>query len=214
VSPSALTGTWAEGDATSLAVTLAGATARFGTDRGLTTDGRGQWTLTLADILKSGSYDVSVVTADKHGRIASDQTRFEVLVKEPKKAEPPPAPPKVDCDFEFTKTLIVTPIHFEIDRSALTGGGRDAVKKLAATARQCPTDKIEVGGHTDSEGSDAYNQALSERRAISVMKAMMSEGVAAERLSATGYGETVPLATNETAEGRAVNRRTEIKIVK
>jgi outer membrane protein OmpA-like peptidoglycan-associated protein len=64
-----------------------------------------------------------------------------------------------------------------------------------------------VEGHTDSTGADAYNQALSERRANSVLRYLVDAGVPASRLSAQGFGESQPVADNDTAEGRAQNRR-------
>jgi OOP family OmpA-OmpF porin len=64
-----------------------------------------------------------------------------------------------------------------------------------------------VEGHTDSTGADAYNQALSERRANAVLKYLVDAGVPAARLSARGFGESEPVADNDTAEGRAQNRR-------
>jgi outer membrane protein OmpA-like peptidoglycan-associated protein len=70
-----------------------------------------------------------------------------------------------------------------------------------------------VLGHTDSTGSDAYNQALSERRAQSVADYLSMRGVARARMGIRGYGETQPIAPNETEEGRSQNRRVEIKVV-
>ena len=67
-------------------------------------------------------------------------------------------------------------------------------------------------GHTDSQGPDAYNQALSERRAASVSNALAGRGVNRARLAQFGMGETQPVATNDTAEGRAANRRVELRI--
>jgi len=72
---------------------------------------------------------------------------------------------------------------------------------------------IDVYGHTDSTGSDAYNQGLSERRAVAVADALSSRGVQAARIATRGFGETQPIASNETDAGRADNRRVEIKIV-
>ena len=72
---------------------------------------------------------------------------------------------------------------------------------------------IDVYGHTDSMGSDAYNQSLSERRAQAVADYLASHGVVAARLGTRGYGETQPIASNDTEEGRAANRRVEIKVV-
>jgi outer membrane protein OmpA-like peptidoglycan-associated protein len=106
------------------------------------------------------------------------------------------------------------PIHFDRDKSAVTSASAAIIKDLAAIAAKCPADKLEVGGHTDNIGSEGYNQALSERRAVAVVRALAEAGVEARRLSAVGYGETLPLADNETDAGRAHNRRIEIKIVK
>ena len=70
---------------------------------------------------------------------------------------------------------------------------------------------MEIGGHTDSTGEDAYNMGLSQRRAESVRSYLVSKGVKASRLEAKGYGETKPVASNDTNEGRAKNRRVELK---
>ncbi len=76
-----------------------------------------------------------------------------------------------------------------------------------------PDLKVEVAGHTDSIGTDAYNQGLSERRAKAVYDYLTSNGVDASRLQGpVGYGESRPIDTNETAEGRAKNRRTELNV--
>ncbi len=72
---------------------------------------------------------------------------------------------------------------------------------------------VDVYGHTDATGSDAYNQGLSERRARSVADYLSSHGVQSARIGTRGFGETQPVASNETEEGRAANRRVEIKIV-
>ena len=70
---------------------------------------------------------------------------------------------------------------------------------------------MRVDGYTDSVGTDKYNQGLSERRANAVMSHLVDRGVSASRLTATGYGESNPVASNDTAEGRALNRRVELK---
>lgn len=73
--------------------------------------------------------------------------------------------------------------------------------------------KIEVAGHTDSEGDDAMNQTLSEQRAVAVMNYLVGKGIVVERLGSAGYGETTPLQSNDSAEGREANRRVEFRIV-
>jgi outer membrane protein OmpA-like peptidoglycan-associated protein len=215
-SPAAISGTWPEGDAVDLAVTVNSKTAAFGKDASLSSDGKGNWSLAVADKLPPGSYDVSVVATDKHGRASADQTRFEILVKETSPIPPPTPPPtpEGDCAANLAKTLLDRPLHFERDKSAVTAAAAAIIKDLAQIAQTCPAEKLEVGGHTDNIGSESYNQALSERRAVAVAHALAAAGVEAKRLSAVGYGETVPVGDNGTDEGRALNRRIEIKIVK
>jgi OOP family OmpA-OmpF porin len=72
---------------------------------------------------------------------------------------------------------------------------------------------VEVAGHTDSVGTDQYNQGLSERRANSVRDYLVEQGVRASRLTAVGYGENRPVATNDTADGRQENRRVELVVL-
>jgi len=75
-----------------------------------------------------------------------------------------------------------------------------------------PTYKVQIDGHTDSQGKDEYNQALSDSRAASVKAYLASKGIAESRLSSAGYGETKPVADNNTAAGRAKNRRVEMTL--
>ena len=72
---------------------------------------------------------------------------------------------------------------------------------------------IEIGGYTDSTGTDEYNQVLSGKRALSVVNYLISRGISSERLKYKGYGNTFPVGNNSTAEGRKLNRRTEVKII-
>jgi outer membrane protein OmpA-like peptidoglycan-associated protein len=84
---------------------------------------------------------------------------------------------------------------------------------VAQSLNQYPDSLIDVYGHTDSTGSDAYNQALSERRARAVADYLTSRGVSYSRIRSQGFGETQPVASNDTEAGRSANRRVEIKIV-
>jgi outer membrane protein OmpA-like peptidoglycan-associated protein len=217
-SPTVVSGTWAEGDATSLTVApswTGGKAFRFGTDDSLISNGNGRWLLAVETPLAPGSYDIVVTTSDAKGRTASDQTRFEILVKESAKAEPvpEPPPPSKDCVPEIVNLLLLKPFNFETDKSAIRGDDIETIQSIAGLMQSCPDKKFEVGGHTDDVGSAPYNEALSERRANSVMKWLAASGVAPARLAAKGYGETAPLASNETEEGRSVNRRIEIRLV-
>jgi outer membrane protein OmpA-like peptidoglycan-associated protein len=89
----------------------------------------------------------------------------------------------------------------------------DTDSKVAQSLVQFPDSLIDVYGHTDSTGSDAYNQRLSENRARAVADYLSSRGVSAARIRSQGLGESQPIASNATEEGRSANRRVEIKIV-
>lgn len=101
-------------------------------------------------------------------------------------------------------------VLFNVDKANLSAGGINNVKKLAAFLEKCPQRKVQIEGHTDSTGSDSYNQALSERRADAVKTALVDMGISGDRVTTRGYGESSPVATNDTAAGRQMNRRVEI----
>ena len=100
-------------------------------------------------------------------------------------------------------------ILFDFDSSRINNSYDSRIKKFADFMKAFPSVSGKIEAHTDAKGSDEYNQKLSERRAASVVKALEAYGVDASRLKSIGYGETRPVATNETEEGRALNRRVE-----
>lgn len=104
-------------------------------------------------------------------------------------------------------------VTFDVDSTAIKPTFRDTLDRVAQSMVQYPDSLIDVYGHTDSTGSDAYNQQLSERRAQAVAAYLTSRGVSAARVRSQGFGETQPVASNDTEEGRSANRRVEIKIV-
>lgn len=103
-------------------------------------------------------------------------------------------------------------ILFPYDSDVLLPAARSNLDALAASLLKYPGSSVTIVGHTDSDGTDAYNQALSERRARAASVYLQSRGVAASRITAVGRGETEPIATNATAEGKALNRRVEVAI--
>jgi outer membrane protein OmpA-like peptidoglycan-associated protein len=103
-------------------------------------------------------------------------------------------------------------VLFGFDESTLSTDARASLDKLGKVLESYPDTDIEIQGHTDSKGSLAYNQALSERRAGAVSGYLVGEGTAASRLKIIGYGETVPKYENNTADGRTENRRVEFLI--
>jgi outer membrane protein OmpA-like peptidoglycan-associated protein len=101
---------------------------------------------------------------------------------------------------------------FDSGSSTLNPGAYDRMRSLATTLNNYPKSQVIIKGHTDAEGTDNLNQRLSEQRADRVRQFLISEGVNGARISAIGFGETMPIATNATPEGRAQNRRVEIEI--
>ncbi|TNE73865.1 MAG: hypothetical protein EP333_06320, partial [Bacteroidetes bacterium] len=110
-------------------------------------------------------------------------------------------------------TIRLNNIFFEHDKSDLLSQSFVELNRLVSLLKANEEWKIEIGGHTDDTGSDAYNQTLSQKRASAVRAYLISQGISAERLTAKGYGESKPIASNETEEGKAENRRVEFKIL-
>ena len=103
---------------------------------------------------------------------------------------------------------------FDTDSAALKPVAFGELDAYADYLNQMNDTSVKVTGHTDSVGAEAYNQKLSERRADAVKTYLEDKGIAADRINASGAGETQPIASNKTAEGRAENRRVEVEIVK
>jgi outer membrane protein OmpA-like peptidoglycan-associated protein len=112
--------------------------------------------------------------------------------------------------------LVVTlgdEILFDVDQAELKPGGMQQLARVAEFLREHPDRNVLIEGHTDSTAPDAYNLALSQRRANAVEDFLISQGVDPTRIGAVGYGEQLPIATNETAAGRQANRRVEIVVL-
>ncbi|HEY4834863.1 MAG TPA: OmpA family protein [Bradyrhizobium sp.] len=111
------------------------------------------------------------------------------------------------CQQLFSELLAKGKIRFESGRASIDPDSAGLLDRLTETALRCPTADIEIAGHTDADGEDAFNQALSEKRAQAVMDYLVKAGLPAGRFTATGYGSTQPVASNDTDEGKARNRR-------
>ena len=129
---------------------------------------------------------------------------------------PPPAPAPVVEEVAVVKeeVIVIRDVHFQFDSAKLTAADKDVLNTIATRLKQeSSSAQLTVTGHTDSVGSDAYNQKLSDRRAHSVVEYLIDQGVPRSSfVSVTGAGESQPVADNKTADGRAMNRRTDIKI--
>ncbi|HYF02590.1 MAG TPA: OmpA family protein [Patescibacteria group bacterium] len=107
-------------------------------------------------------------------------------------------------------------VFFDFNKSTITAESKNSIDNVYALLKAFPTMKIELRGHTDSQnktGDADYNTKLSQKRAEAVKEALVKRGIAADRISAFGYGESRPVADNATEEGRALNRRTEFVII-
>lgn len=103
-------------------------------------------------------------------------------------------------------------ILFGYDSSTLQPEAKANISKLAGILKKYPGSNVLITGHTDSDGSEKYNQTLSEKRAKAVSDYAMYQGIISSRLSIVGLGETEPVASNDTADGKKLNRRVEIAI--
>ncbi|WOD09871.1 OmpA family protein [Pseudomonas sp. NyZ704] len=103
-------------------------------------------------------------------------------------------------------------VLFDVNKSDLKPSGMRGVQQLANFLNENPERQVVVEGYTDSTGADSYNQQLSQRRAESVRRALTAAGVSMQRVQAIGYGEEYPVASNDSASSRAMNRRVEVTI--
>ena len=104
-------------------------------------------------------------------------------------------------------------VFFDTGRWDVKSDSYPELERLVELLKDIPSLKIEISGHTDNIGSDSFNQLLSQRRADAVVSFLVAKGVDVNRLSAKGYGQSIPVESNETDEGRALNRRTEFEII-
>lgn len=103
-------------------------------------------------------------------------------------------------------------VLFDVNSATLKSGGYTEINRVAQVLTQYPQTNIQIAGHTDSSGTEVYNQQLSEQRAMSVQNALANQGVAANRMRAIGFGESQPIADNSTEAGRQLNRRVVVTI--
>ena len=144
---------------------------------------RGTWTGTRTDSSREPACAANLRTGSNQVKLALDQTGRAVLYG----------------------------IYFDYDSDVLKPESEPTLNNLLDWLRDNPEASVVFDGHTDADGSDEYNVRLSERRAQSVVAWMSQDGIAAERLAAVGYGESRPVADNRSAQGKALNRRVEVR---
>ncbi len=161
--------------------------------------------------LKPGENKIEVPDKDGVEIIASSNDHIPgktAIKKDDQKAEM-----KLD-QVRQGESVVIDAVGFETNRAHLKPDALDILDEAVRLLRENPSMEIEVQGHTDSTGDDAYNQTLSEKRADAVRDYLIKQGIDPTRLTAKGFGETKPIGDNKTEDGRAKNRRTEFLILK
>lgn len=130
-------------------------------------------------------------------------------IAKPVAAVPPPVLEAADCQAELTATLKKDKIQFELASARLAPAAMPLLAEIISIAKRCKSGAIEVAGHTDSSGDPAGNMTLSKARSQSVVDYLVKNAIDRARISATGYGDTRPIAPNTTEDGMAQNRRIE-----
>jgi len=165
---------------------------------------------------KEGAY-IGAAAGAATGALAG----YAICALMPEAAPPPPPPPApapkpaAKAAPVVQKTVVLPGVNFAFNSADLLPAAKEILdREVIPELKADPELQVLVEGHTDSVGNDAYNEKLSGRRAGSVWKYLVEKGIDSGRIQARGLGETQPIADNDTAEGRAKNRRVEIKELK
>lgn len=122
-------------------------------------------------------------------------------------------PFKVDIKFESARNYRLDNVHFDTDKATLRPDSYRQLTELLEYLQRHPDIKVEIAGHTDNTGTDAHNLKLSQDRANTIRNYLLGKGIKPAQVNAKGYGSSVPVADNNTEEGRQQNRRTELRIL-
>lgn len=164
-----------------------------------------------------GKFSVRLPAGDKYEIYIlgfKDSTTYDLMdIPDPGPNASYKQPFVLTFQFSPSKTFILEGCNFETGQASLEPESYAVLDELVTYMTRRSEEKIEIGGHTDNVGSAAANMKLSTERANAVMNYLLAKGIAPERVTARGYGMTQPIEENNTAEGRASNRRTEIKVL-
>lgn len=145
---------------------------------------------------RPGTYTARVTVTDNAGLTASTEVPVRVTEQVVEKAAP--------------QRIVLRGVNFDFDSAVIRPEAEAILETAAQVLKETPDVRVAIRGHTDSVGTDEYNQRLSERRANAVRDRLIALGIGAGRLTASGAGESEPVADNATADGRAQNRRVEL----
>lgn len=154
------------------------------------------------------------------GHILCRLAQKEEPAPEPTPPPAPPAPPPVVeeeavvvVEEAVAEKIVLRGVNFDFDKAEIRPDAAIILDEVVSILSGRPQVQVRVEGHTDATGPEAYNQGLSERRAASVLEYLADHGIDPSRLSSVGYGESNPIAGNDTREGRALNRRVELQVL-
>lgn len=150
-----------------------------------------------------------------------EEYKIEILTfnstdEEPSLLQIPDVEGQIVLNYNISTSVVNTfllDIQFNTNEASLQPSSHQALDEFFKILDSKKDMKVEIGGHTDNVGSAQANQILSEKRANAVKEYLVKKGIDANRIKAKGYGQTTPIATNETPEGRQQNRRTEVKVI-
>ncbi len=170
----------------------------------------------------SGAFNVGNDNEDKAVAVASGAVSGAIVGalighclwdREPvvAQAPPPPPPPAPPPPPPVQQKIVLRGVNFDFNKANIRPDAAGILREAATILTEHPSVQVSVEGHTDAIGSDQYNLKLSLRRATAVKQYLVKEGVPDSRLSVRGFGKTQPVASNDTEDGRAQNRRVELK---
>ncbi|WP_376804031.1 OmpA family protein [Candidatus Raskinella chloraquaticus] len=172
----------------------------------------GRLTLNESGISLSGHAPSPAIREEVMAGIAalsSDTLKIAATLTAP---QPAPPPPPHRCQSDLDATIRSGVINFATGAADLSRSSEARLKAVADSLMRCAEARLEISGHTDHQGDPDDNRELSEARARAVVEWLIDAGIAPERLTAAGFGDTRPIASNDTAEGRAQNRRIEFRL--
>jgi OOP family OmpA-OmpF porin len=162
----------------------------------------------------TGSQDTRATVARILSSKLGESGKYDIAITYDKKLDPLLGlPTDQECVTQVNDILNASKITFEPGSAIIDPSAKDTLDKIAAVLKNCTDYPMEVGGHTDAQGREEMNLALSDQRAKAVIVALQSRRILTSNLTAKGYGETVPLEPNNTEAGREKNRRIEFRLL-
>jgi OOP family OmpA-OmpF porin len=163
----------------------------------------------------TGNPDANALISRLFSEKLGEAERFSINVTYQEQLDPVAGLPTPDeCETEIAGLQVIRKISFEPGSDTVDAESRKTMDDIAELLKKCGPINLEIGGHTDSQGREIMNQQLSQSRAQAVLNGLRERRVLTSSYTAVGYGETQPIADNDTEEGREANRRIEFKLIR